>query len=68
MLRESARALIKFVFPGGGLLISAGIATAGTWAIGEAAIKYYIEHVPIEEAQQVFRLKKEAYREDESAG
>lgn len=54
VLREAARALVKFVFPGGGLLISAGVAAAGTWAIGEAAIAYFIEGKSIEEAKQPF--------------
>ncbi|HEY0556865.1 MAG TPA: GTPase, partial [Thermoanaerobaculia bacterium] len=33
-LREGARALAKFVFPGAGSAISAGVAFAGTWALG----------------------------------
>jgi predicted GTPase len=65
--RELARALVKFVFPGGGLVISAGIAFAGTWAIGEAAIAYFIEGKTIEDAKAVFNMikrKKEAeYKE-----
>lgn len=56
--REIARALIKFVFPGGGLVISAGIAFAGTWAIGEAAITYFIEGKTIEEAKSIFNFTK----------
>jgi len=55
-LRETARALIKFVFPGAGNLISASVAFAGTWGIGEAAISYFLENSSIEEAKQ--RLKK----------
>lgn len=61
--RELARALVKFVFPGGGLVISAGIAFAGTWAIGEAAIAYFIEGKTIEDAKAIFntiKSKKEA--------
>jgi uncharacterized protein (DUF697 family) len=52
VLREAARALIKFVFPGGGLVISAGVAFAGTWGIGEAAIAYFIYGKSIEEAKR----------------
>ena len=51
-LREAARALIKFVFPGGGNVVSAGVAAAGTWAIGEAAIAYFIENKSIEAAKR----------------
>ena len=57
-LREGARALAKFVFPGAGSAISAGVAFAGTWGIGEAAIAYFIEKRPIEEARERFRRKK----------
>jgi predicted GTPase len=57
-LREGARALAKVVFPGGGLAISAGVAFAGTWGLGEAAIAYFIEKRPIEEARERFRRKK----------
>lgn len=54
VLREAARALIKFVFPGGGNVISAGVAFAGTWGIGEAAIAYFIQGKSIEEAKRRF--------------
>jgi len=58
ILREGARALIKFVFPGGGNLISATIAFAGTWGIGEAAIAYFIDKASIEEAKERFAKAK----------
>ncbi len=65
-LREGARALAKVVFPGGGSAISAGVAFAGTWGLGEAAIAYFIEKRPIEEARERFkRKKKEKEREKE---
>jgi predicted GTPase len=57
-LREGARALAKLVFPGAGSAVSAGVAFAGTWGLGEAAIAYFIEHRPIEEARERFRRKK----------
>lgn len=57
-LREGARALAKVVFPGGGSAVSAGVAFAGTWGLGEAAIAYFIEKRPIEEARERFRRKK----------
>jgi predicted GTPase len=58
VLREGARALAKFVFPGVGSAVSAGIAFAGTWGLGEAAIAYFIEKRPIEEARERFKRKK----------
>ena len=57
-LREGARALAKFVFPGAGSAVSAGVAFAGTWGLGEAAIAYFIEKRPIAEARERFRRKR----------
>jgi len=51
VLREAARALAKIVFPGAGNVVSAGVAFAGTWGIGEAAIAYFIQGKSIEEAK-----------------
>jgi predicted GTPase len=64
VLREAARALIKFVFPGGGNVISASVAFAGTWALGEAAILYFLDNKTIEEAKECFKIVK-ARREKE---
>ncbi len=58
VLREVASALSKFVFPVGGGIVSAGIAAAGTWAIGEAAVAYFIEEKSIEEAKEIFKNVK----------
>ncbi len=63
-LREGARALAKFVFPGAGSAISAGVAFAGTWGLGEAAIAYFIEKRPIAEARERFRRKKREKEEE----
>jgi uncharacterized protein (DUF697 family)/GTP-binding protein EngB required for normal cell division len=52
VFREAARALIKFVFPGAGGAISGVVAFAATWGLGEAAIAYFIEGKPIEEARK----------------
>jgi predicted GTPase len=57
-LRELARAVGKIALPVGGEVISAGVAAAGTWAIGEAAIAYFIEGTTIEEAKARFRKRK----------
>ncbi len=58
VLREAARALVKYVFPGGGLFVSGIVASAGTIALGEAAIRYFIEGKSIEEAKETFSLVK----------
>lgn len=64
VLREGARALIKFVFPGAGSMVSGAIAFAGTMAIGAAATKYFLRGASIEEAKSTFERAKAA-AEDE---
>jgi predicted GTPase len=58
VVREGARALIKFVFPGAGNAVSAGIAFAATWGIGEVAIAYFIEGKSMDEAKKRFESAK----------
>ena len=67
VLREVSRALIKYLFPGGGLVISAGVAFAGTLAIGTAASAYFIEKQSIEEAKQGLEKAKKKYKEIENS-
>lgn len=52
-LRTAARQLVKF-FPGAGSVISAGIASAGTFALCEAAIVYFIDRKSTAEAKSTF--------------
>lgn len=68
LLREAARALIKFVFPGGGLVVSATVAAAGTVALGESAIAYFIEGQSIEDAKNKFNLVREKNLQTNSNG
>lgn len=67
-LREGARALAKFVFPGAGSAVSAGVAFAGTWGLGEAAITYFIEKRPIAEARERLRRKRRETEAERSPG
>jgi predicted GTPase len=67
-LREGARALAKFVFPGVGSAVSAGVAFAGTWGLGEAAIAYFIEKRPIAEARERLRRKRREKGEERPPG
>lgn len=55
--REGARAALKVV-PVWGHVVSGGIAAAGTYAIGRAAIAYFIEGVSLQDARQLFRNRK----------
>ncbi len=52
--REGARALLK-VFPVWGNAISGIVAGAGTYAVGRAAIAYFIEDLPLQETRKLFR-------------
>ncbi|MCD0452578.1 50S ribosome-binding GTPase [Actinocorallia sp. API 0066] len=51
VFREVARALAKFL-PVAGNVVSGAVAAAGTKAVGEAAIRYYIDKRPMNEVQQ----------------
>ena len=52
-LRLGAQQIAKLV-PGIGTLASAVIAASGTWAVGSAAIKYYIDGIDIETIKKDF--------------
>ena len=52
--REGARAVLRIV-PIWGNAVSGFIAGAGTYAIGRAAIAYFIEESPIHETRRIFR-------------
>lgn len=58
-LRAGARALIKLV-PGFGAAISGGVAAAGTWALGMAAIRYFVDGASIDETRKEFEAVKKA--------
>ena len=51
--REGARALLK-IFPIWGNAISGIVAGAGTYAVGRAAIAYFIEDLPLQETRKLF--------------
>ena len=53
-LREGARAMARVV-PIWGNAVSGFVAGAGTYAIGRAAIAYFIEDTPIQETRRIFR-------------
>ncbi|WPB73383.1 GTPase [Archangium violaceum] len=57
-LREAARALVKFVFPGAGNAISGAVAFAGTLAIGTAARAYFLRGVSAEEAHRLYQATR----------
>jgi uncharacterized protein (DUF697 family) len=53
LFREGARALLKLV-PGWGNLVCGMVAGAGTYAIGRAAIAYFLEGVSIRDARRTY--------------
>jgi uncharacterized protein (DUF697 family) len=56
IFREGARGLLKF-FPGWGNAISGAVAGAGTYAIGRAAIAYFIQGQTLKQVRQTFLEK-----------
>ncbi|MBS2018357.1 MAG: 50S ribosome-binding GTPase [Deltaproteobacteria bacterium] len=64
-LREGARALIKFVFPGAGSMVSGAVAFAGTMAIGAAARSYFLRNASIGDAKKAFDDAKASAEKEE---
>lgn len=64
-LRSISRQLVKLL-PGAGSVISAGIASAGTYALCEAAITYFIDNKSKEEAKALYEetFEKERSRHE----
>lgn len=54
LLAQQSAKLLNGIFPGSGSFISASIAFAGTLAIGNAAIAYYIDGQTMDEAKKKF--------------
>lgn len=61
--REGARALIKFVFPGAGSMVSGAVAFAGTLAVGAAAQTYFLGGT-MEDAKKAFEAAKKISEDD----
>ncbi|MBV8375462.1 MAG: DUF697 domain-containing protein [Verrucomicrobia bacterium] len=57
IFREGARGAAKLL-PGWGNAISGGVAAMGTYAVGRAAIGYFIEGISIGEARKLFHRRK----------
>ncbi|WP_455544127.1 GTPase [Intestinibacter sp.] len=54
LLAQQASKFINVVLPGAGSAVSSGIAAAGTSAIGNTAISYYIDDKTLEEVKKQF--------------
>ncbi|MEY2520835.1 MAG: GTPase [Verrucomicrobiota bacterium] len=53
LLREGTRALLKF-FPGWGNVVCGMVAGAGTYAMGRAAIVYFLEGLSLKDARRTY--------------
>jgi uncharacterized protein (DUF697 family) len=53
LLREGTRAILKF-FPGWGNVVCGMVAGAGTYAIGRAAIVFFLEGVSLKDARRIY--------------
>jgi uncharacterized protein (DUF697 family) len=53
ILREGTRAVLKF-FPGWGNVVCGMVAGAGTYALGRAAIVYFLEGVSLKDARRIY--------------
>jgi uncharacterized protein (DUF697 family) len=53
LLREGARAILKFI-PGWGNVVCGMVAGAGTYAMGRAAIAYFLEGLSLKEARRTY--------------
>ncbi|MDQ6654686.1 MAG: hypothetical protein M3Y80_02580 [Verrucomicrobiota bacterium] len=61
VLREGARAALKF-FPGWGNVVCGMVAGAGTYALGRAAIVYFLEGVSIADARRTYVTNRKTSR------
>ena len=66
VLREGTRAVLKF-FPGWGNIVCGMVAGAGTYAIGRAAIVYFLEGVSLKDARRTYRISRQKRSERESS-
>ena len=58
LVAQQASKFLNLVFPASGSAVSSVIAGTGTYAIGKAAISYYIEEQDIETVKKIFEKSK----------
>jgi uncharacterized protein (DUF697 family) len=66
LLREGTRAVLKF-FPGWGNVVCGMVAGAGTYAIGRAAIVYFVEGVSLNEAKRTYITNRKKRKTPDAA-
>ncbi len=63
MVAQQGTKFANLVFPGAGSALSATIASGGTYAIGKAAVAYYLRGVPENKLQQVIQDAQDEFHE-----
>lgn len=63
--REAARMLVRVIFPGAGSAVSGAVASAGTMALGRAAVAYFIEMQPIEQVRESLKRAQDEQKKDQ---
>ena len=61
LLREGTRALLKF-FPGWGNVVCGMVAGAGTYAIGRAAVVFFLEGASLKDARRAYITSRRPQR------
>lgn len=61
LIAQQGSKFANLVFPGAGSAISASIASGGTYAIGKAAIAYYLKGVPESGLKQIIKDARDEY-------
>lgn len=61
MIAQQDSKFANLVLPGAGSAISASIASGGTYAIGKAAVAYYLKGVPEDELKQIVKKARDEF-------
>jgi uncharacterized protein (DUF697 family)/predicted GTPase len=67
MVAQQGTKFANLVFPGAGSALSATIASGGTYAIGKAAVAYYLRGVPQNQLDQVVKDAQHEFREEQKS-
>ncbi|KZE38558.1 hypothetical protein AV656_06525 [Bhargavaea cecembensis] len=67
MVAQQGTKFANLVFPGAGSALSATIASGGTYAIGKAAVAYYLRGVPRNQLEQVVKDAQDEFREEKKS-
>ncbi|WP_438319009.1 GTPase family protein [Sporosarcina sp. FA9] len=61
MIAQQGSKFVNLVLPGAGSAISASIASGGTYAIGKAAVAYYLKDIPESQLKNVVKEAREEF-------